>query len=307
MKKLLFLLPLLFIGTAHSDTRTAQEPYFCIIATGVVDRTRSYGDKLNDNFTIASASISANTSAISGNASAVASATATLTTNLSSTATVLAQVRIDTGTLQSATGTLSGIQFQLRTDTGTLQIATSALASIQAQLRIDTGTLQTRLDAVAVATGTIEGGGGGAITNSTKPFTFSGSGSPYTAKFTSAAMASYALGRTTWNIVDIQVGFNFKCSTTNQSMNFSTFSVIVATRPATQVSGIDLSPIHSSSFTIGGGDINTRSPWETDPVTPDTITRILAFQRLYLWCDTMATAGDRPEGWWVKIRYWEEP
>lgn len=58
MKRLLFLIPLFFVCEVYADTRTAQEPFLCIIATNVVDRNRSYGDKLNDNNEIVSATIS---------------------------------------------------------------------------------------------------------------------------------------------------------------------------------------------------------------------------------------------------------
>lgn len=66
MKKLLFLISLLFIGKAYPDTRTSAEPYLCIISTGIADHTRSYGDKINDNFRILSATVATNGSDISG-------------------------------------------------------------------------------------------------------------------------------------------------------------------------------------------------------------------------------------------------
>lgn len=57
MKKLLALLLLLIPSIAYSDTATSLDPHLILITTGTLDRTRAPGDKLNENFSIISATM----------------------------------------------------------------------------------------------------------------------------------------------------------------------------------------------------------------------------------------------------------
>lgn len=57
MKKLILSLLLLTPSISFADTATTGNPKLILISTGSVDRTRSWGDKVNENFSIISASM----------------------------------------------------------------------------------------------------------------------------------------------------------------------------------------------------------------------------------------------------------
>jgi hypothetical protein len=58
MKKLILSLLLLIPSISFADTATTGNPKLILVSTGSVDRTRSWGDKVNENFSIISASMS---------------------------------------------------------------------------------------------------------------------------------------------------------------------------------------------------------------------------------------------------------
>lgn len=59
MKKLILSLLLLIPSISFADTATTGNPALILVSTGSVDRTRSWGDKINENFSIISASMAA--------------------------------------------------------------------------------------------------------------------------------------------------------------------------------------------------------------------------------------------------------
>src|SRR3990167_19856 len=56
MKRLFYLMPILFIGQLYAD-QTTSGVGLILPTTGAVDRTRSYGDKLNSNFSMIASSL----------------------------------------------------------------------------------------------------------------------------------------------------------------------------------------------------------------------------------------------------------
>src|SRR3990167_6353963 len=112
MKRLFYLMPILFIGQLYAD-QTTSGVGLILPTTGAVDRNRSYGDKLNSNFSMIGSSLTTadtrldNLDTSTGtfaDASDVADSTANLTTMMS-------QVSLSTQafTLYSATAPSIGL------------------------------------------------------------------------------------------------------------------------------------------------------------------------------------------------------
>lgn len=277
-----------------ADSVTSGNIGLLIISTSVVDRNRSYGDKLNENNRI----IASSASTIIDRVNTIATDTGSVKsrfTDYTSTADVkLAALAIDTGTYTSS-GTWTASQTftsSMTFSSGTLAIAgnryffqSTAPQSGDSLLHID----QTNNRLYWGGDG---GVAGAATANSTFTFRLGVGGEVFIATnvFIPVAGAYGTIGKSTWNIIDVRPYTLDVSSVARTSMR-------VAVSSAT--GGANVWAYRTQEL-----HVSTNNKWG---VWYSTAFPIMYNESFALHITTIPASGTLPSNFGVLLRVWKEP